>query len=234
MISKKIFLILFIILPLFANSQDTIKAKKNISQYNYDRLSFKISSLIIMGEIPMIIEYRPNKSIGNEFSISYTYLNPIIGDFIHFEKLFCNGYKVYYGTRFYFTINKAKTSWFFINPGIFYKQVWINNIEHTDWKYGVGSDSRLVYLYNENKRIIGGKLLFGFAKTKRKSTFELYFGLGLRNIFDNIKYTKFQSYHDYWDNFNKNDLPNTTSDNYDSPSFYLGFNFSFSLLKRKK
>ena len=187
-ISKKIFLFLFIIQPYIANSQDSIKARESQTKCYYDKLSCKISSLIISGEIPLIVEYRPIKRIGNVFSVGYTYLNPIEEKLIFFDALFCNGYNLRYGIRFYVcTLNKEKTSWFYISPGIFYKQIWIDNIQHTDFHDGPGSgtDSRLTYYYNFNKQVIGGQLLFGFAI---KRNFEIYFGFGGRNIKSNKKY----------------------------------------------
>jgi hypothetical protein len=196
-------------------------------------LSFKISSLIIGGEIPLIIEYRPRKTIGHVLSVGYDYFNPISEggqfQFNDYDTLYCKGYNIKYGIRFYFPVNKNKTHRFYINPVIFYKQIWINNINHFDpGPHGINGS--LNYNYNLYKQVKGGQLIFGYAIGK---TFEFYFGFGLRTIKKNIKYTKFKSYSGYWGNFNPNDLPNSSIDIKNSPSIQLGFNWSFPILRRK-
>ena len=223
------FLIKYLIIVLFFNnsllfSQDTlISNNKVLSNY-----SFKISSLILAGELPLIIEYNPNKKIGHEFSIALPVYNikPNSKQFIGI------GYKIRYGFRYYIKLKKRNDKMWFINPQIFFKKFWINdryyNSDYFIFGSG-GSDTFDSYYYDEKRTVFAFELLSGFKIDKEKNIFELFFGLGYRKIIEERNITEWLSVHGYKDSPTSHPDLTYEEENkvYNTISIHFGINFTF-------
>jgi hypothetical protein len=194
---KPLLIIALLIIPFFATSRETMvlkdssKTECNITKKDslndktnsFDKFSIKLSSLIVSGEVPLLIEYRPIKNISHEFSIGFDYL---------VYKLFAPtgnndfgaGFRIKYGLRIYCHKNEWKNRWWYISPQVFYKQIWIKNRDYSSngGFFGGSDETWDEYLYKENRQVYGGQLLFGWAKTYRNITREFYLGFGVREI----------------------------------------------------
>ena len=227
------FSIKYLIIILFFNnsllfSQDTLVSNNKVSS-NY---SFKISSLILAGELPLIIEYNPNKIIGHEFSIALPvyHIKPNSKQFIGI------GYKIRYGFRYYIKLRKRKDKMWFINPQIFFKEFWVNNRYYNSdyFIFGSGgSDTFDSYFYNEKRTVLAFELLSGFTIDKGNHNFELFFGLGYRKIIEERDITEWLSVDGYKDSPSSH--PDLTYENkdfaYNTISIHFGINFTFAFKK---
>jgi hypothetical protein len=199
----------------------------------FHKLSVKISYLLLEGEVPLTFEYRVNERIGHEFSFAYTYLNIEPGS----KRFFGNGYKIKYGLRFYISSKKRENRWWFINPQIFYKQMWINDRYYNSDYFIFGSgghEDNDIYQYNENRKVIALELLSGFVERFKKISVEFVFGIGVRYIGSNNKITDWHHMSGYgWFRPIPIDAPTNSSWEKVYPSIQLGGNISIPIIKSK-
>ena len=225
---------------LYYKPSDTIFTKKAIGYYgdnSFDTLSIKVSTLIFSGEVPMMLEYRPNKNIGNELSVGFDYMAFKFGA----SNDFGVGYGIKYGLRIYCHKNGWKNSWWYISPRVFYKQIWIKNRDYNSDYSPIGSggaDTYDEYLYKENRQVYGGQLLFGWAKTYGERTREFYFGFGLRGADSYTQITQWlrrSGQRGLLTPAEASTMPLTSSlASGISPSIQLGWNISFAVHRGKK
>ncbi|MBI4647444.1 MAG: hypothetical protein HY738_12865 [Bacteroidia bacterium] len=197
-------------------------------------LQLKISSSLLLGEIPLIIEYRPYRNIGNEFTSSYVYLYPIIAS----EKLSCTGYKFTYGLKIYVHKNFKKSREFYLNLQIFYKEIWASDRYYSEDGpiiYG-GGECYDRYWYNLHKRVYGFKFFTGWAIKRTHLIFELRFGPGLRYIKTwrtNVRWWTVNCYrfsHDY--DYNYNNLPKEMVLEAIAPTIHFELGFNFNIIQK--
>jgi hypothetical protein len=222
-------LLTFALLTNLARPQDTTSLKT----VPFQMYSLKISYLLFLGEIPLVFEYRPTKKIGHEFLVGYTYFNIEPGS----KQNIGNGYKLKYGLRIYYQSKKKENQLWFINPQIFYKQMWINdrfyNSDYSPLDSG-GHERNDTYSYNENRKVYAFELLFGITKKKAKSTFEFCFGFGVRLIDSFNSITKWHSLSSSPSYFPLPDnLPTHVYRMKVYPSFQIGCNISIPVKKSK-
>lgn len=226
------------LLSLIANCQDTLKVQTKTERCYSKKFSIKISSQFFFGEVPIGVEYRLNEFISNIVYLSSVYINPVKGggDFpFSWDGLFCKGYKTKYEVRLYFPIDRAKRFWFYLSPNISYKNVWQYKLNHIDWGYGPGSETRLEYNYDLSKKVLGSQLLLGFTFPLPHGAFEFYLGGGIRYIILTREFNWFQSYNNYWGTFSQRNPPKSRTDHYSKPSVQIGFNYSLPIgLKKNK
>jgi len=221
-----------IIILLFNNSllfsQDTLKSNNKI----LPKYSYKISSFILSGELPFIMEYNPNEKEGHEFSVAI----PICNIKPNSKQIIGVGYKFRYGYRYYIKSNRRNDKMWFINPQIFFKEFWIND-RYYNSDYSIlgsgGADTFDSYYYDEKRTVLAFELLSGFTIDKGDHNFELFFGLGIRKINEERDITKWLSVYGYKDSPSSHqDLTYEEKDLvYNSISIIFGFNFTFPFKK---
>jgi hypothetical protein len=214
--------------PEFEKPNNVADHTKEIS---FDTLSFKLSTLIISGEVPVIFEYRPCPRIGNEFSAGFAYMAYKFGA----SNDLGVGYALKYGLRIYFNKDNGDDDWGYVCPQVFYKQLWIKNRDYnSDYRIigSGGADSYNEYLYSENRQVFGFQLIIGSAKCFLLETREFYFGVGVRYITSYQQITKWLKTETP---YNASDYPlsSKTVSGF-SPSIQFGWNYSFPVTAKRR
>lgn len=227
----------FLIYALIANtlfccnvkSQDSLKTILQAS--NYPELRIKLNSKIFLGEIPLGFEYRANKGIGIDLSVSYIYLSLIPGS----RKLTSDGYKASLGIKKYFNEN-AKNRTFYIHTNLLYKQIYSKDRFFTDdgvlGYFGRGGSQNMYneYYYNLKREVIALSLLVGWDLKMKYHIFEIYFGAGYRQVKDFREITEWESYPGVIYDYNSSIiLPTEKQLIKYYPSLHFGFCWSFDL-----
>jgi hypothetical protein len=204
----------------------------------FDKVSLKLA--LVPGELPITVEYRKKEKVGHEFELGFVYMNVAL-DFIPplpqlIDPVWCYGYKVKYGCRFYHDNEKMKkkNKWWYVSPQLMFKQLGVNGRSQTIWGGSIGCDNRLIYNYDETRYVLGGELIFGFTKKGKRNTFEYYIGIGVRNIYSYKKIQSFDSYHNYWAYFDRNHLPEYIEVDNVYPSIQFGYNWSIPVSTKGK